>query len=147
VRSSLASLLASLVVLAACDLQPAPKSVPAPAANRAANEPPPPPPGAVAPTPPAPPPSDAGIVRAPADALIDVSAACVEVGSHVAAILIAEAKDPSQSAALEQGRTKIVRATAEACTRDAWSDAAKTCFLQAKTSAALQVCGTNLKAP
>ncbi len=94
--------------------------------------------------PPAPPPPDGGVAP---DALLVVSQGCIDVGSHVAEILIADAKDPMQKAALEQERAKIVRRSAEACTRDGWSATGQKCFLDAKTSAGMQVCGKNLKAP
>jgi hypothetical protein len=40
-----------------------------------------------------------------------------------------------------------VRRTAEACTRDNWPPSARECFLKAKTTADMQVCGQNLAAP
>jgi hypothetical protein len=83
----------------------------------------------------------------PIAAPIEVSAACVEVSAHIAEVLIADVKEPSQRAALEQDRTKIIRRSAEGCTRDAWSDASQKCFANAKTAAAIQVCASRLKAP
>ncbi len=139
--SVLSVLLAGLTLsVAACELQPAPKTQPpvvtagsadAPAAAAAA----------AAPAPPVPPaPSvDAG-VAGPTDE-------CLQISDHIAEVLIREATDPAQKAGLVQDRTKIVRRSAEGCTRDAWPAAAKTCFLTANTVAALQECGKDLKAP
>jgi hypothetical protein len=120
----------------ACDHKPAPRPEPAQ---------PPPAPTQLA---------DAG--AAPQDpfadaslqlARIDVSPQCMEVGVRIADVMISTTTDPSQKAALEQDRAKLVRRTAETCSRDAWSDAARTCFLRATTQEQLQECGRNLRAP
>lgn len=129
-----------LVVLiafgAACDLQPPPKKAP-PAATA---------PSAV-PTPaPVLPALDAGVAVAPGDAApappdaMEVSDRCVQLGSHVAEVMISEAEDASKKSVLVQDRARIVRRTAESCTRDAWSAQLITCYLAAKTQATLQAC-------
>jgi len=134
-----------LIALAgACEHKPAPKrnppvQAPPTAAEPAAQVP-------VPPTPPPPVPADAGVavaiadaVAAPPDAMV-VSDRCVELGSHVAEVLIQEATDPSQKAAYTQDRARIVRRTAEGCTRDAWTEKTIACFMAGKTSAAMQAC-------
>ena len=125
-----------LVFLAACELEPAPKPKPAPP------PPPPPAPVVVAPTP------DAAVAEAPpVDAGMDVSDDCVKVGSHVAELLIADAKDAAQKSMLEQEKVKIVRRTAEDCTRRQWSADAIKCFTAGKTMADLHACEKRLPAP
>lgn len=136
-------LLVVLIAIAgACDLQPPPKKAP-PAAS------PPTSPTAATPNPPSLPPSDAGVAvaigdaaagaRPPADAM-EVTDRCVQLGSHVAEVLIAEAEDPSKKSVLVQDRAKIVRRTAESCTRDAWSAELIGCYMAAKTQAKLTAC-------
>lgn len=149
--------------VASCELKPGParQSEPArgsdapPAAGAAqpaagsADGPPSPPPPAPAPAaaanpgsaaPPAPP--AAGSAAAPAEPTEE----CLQIGTHIASTLISAA-DPTQQAQLEQERTKIVRRSAEACTRDAWNAESKACFMAATTSAAMQECGKKLRAP
>lgn len=134
------SCLTLLLVLGACDLKPPPKQPPATAdAIEDAGA------GAMA-TPPEPA-GDAGGPRAPADAMIEVTQPCLAVAVKIADVLIASMTDPAQKAALEQDRTKLVRRTAEGCTRDAWSEPARACFLKATTREQLQLCGRNLQAP
>lgn len=139
-----------LLASAACDLQPPPKQRAAPtepAATPPTNMPPTPPPtlpvdAGVAPV------ADAPAAAVPVDAALpEVSSQCLAIGAHIADVLIREATDPAQKAALEQDKTKIVRRSAEGCTRDAWSAEAQACFLKAQTVDAMQVCGKNLKAP
>jgi len=99
----------------------------------------------VPPPPPTMVPVDAGVVAVtdaapiPPAAMV-VSDRCVELGSHVAQVLIEEASDPSKKAAYTQDRTRIVRRTAEGCTRDAWTAEMIACFMRGKTSAAMQAC-------
>jgi len=132
-----------IVFASACELKPAPKKElpvqPPPTATMpAAADPNTPPPTMV--------PADAGVAVAVGDAapaLIDamvVTDRCVQLGSHVAAVLIEESTDPSRRAAFTQDRARIVRRTAEGCTRDAWSEALIACFLKGKTSAEMQAC-------
>ncbi len=127
-----------LAIAGACDLQPPPKKAP-PAATPA------PSPAAVTPREPALPPLDAGIAAvgdaapAPPDAM-EVSDRCVQLGSHVAEVLISEAEDASKKSVLIQDRAKIVRRTAESCTRDGWNAQLIGCYMAAKTQATLQAC-------
>lgn len=132
-----------VLVLAACDLQPAPKREPAPAS--------------ATPTPPGPAPSvpaavaiDAGAapfaptdaaapVRPPVDAM-EVSDTCVTVSAHVADVVIADVKDPAHKAVYTQERARMIRRSAEACTRDAWSSERIACYLKTKTQRDIQDC-------
>ena len=129
-----------LFVLAACELQPAPKvPPPAPAPTTAV---------------PATPPGDAGVAvvadAAPAPsppAAAEVSNPCLETGAHVAQVLVDSAKDPAVKAQYEQARDKIVRATAEACTKQAWSEDARRCFVSAKVENDLRACEKKFPPP
>jgi len=131
-----------LAIAGACDLQPPPKKAP-PAVTPTPTAP------SAVPTPePALPPADAGVAVAvavgdaapvPPDAM-EVTDRCVDLGSHVAEVLISEAEDPSKKSVLVQDRAKIVRRTAESCTRDAWSAQLISCYMAAKTQATLQAC-------
>jgi hypothetical protein len=78
--------------------------------------------------------------RPPGREPIEVSPACVEVGSHFAGVFIANATDPGQKSVLEQERTKIVRSTAETCTTQAWSPDAIACFRATKTQPEITAC-------
>lgn len=129
--------LAPFVLAAACELQPAPKQQPAP---------PPPPPAAPveAPKPVEARAADAG---AGAPAPIAVTDQCVQIGVHVAGVLIAAATDPGQRSIYEQERAKMVRSTAEACTTQKWSAEASACYLAAKTPTALKDCEKKFAPP
>lgn len=142
-----------LTVLAACEHEPPPKKAPpAPPAAPPAGDPtkaqptPPPPP---TPTPPPPPPPNAN--QPPADAAIDapapVSQDCVDVASHIAETMIKESKDPQQKAFIEQEKTKIIRRSAEACTRDNWKPEILACFKKSTTTEQMQVCAKDLAPP
>jgi len=130
----------ALILLAACELQPAPKQQAAP---------PPPPPAAQveAPKPVAPPPTPpagAGSAVAPK---IEVTAPCLEVGAKVASVFIDNATDPGQKSIYEQERANMTRKTAEACTTQGWSDEARTCYLATKTPAEIKACETKFPRP
>ena len=132
--------LIALVLLAACELRPAPQEQPAQ----------PEPPGAEAPKPvEAPPPvADAGAAVGQGSAAaagsaaprVEISPACLEVGAKVAQVVIDATKDPARKAVYEQERATITRKTGEACTTQAWSDKARACYLAAKTPAAHKRC-------
>ena len=119
------------VVLAACEIQPAPKkeppSAPPVAVPEAAKpvEQPPPPPAAVA---------DGGVVK------IEISAPCLEVGAKVAQVFIDGASDPAQKSIYEQERANMTRKTGEACTVQGWIEDARKCYLAAKTPAEIKAC-------
>jgi hypothetical protein len=128
-----------LAIAGACDLQPPPKK--APAATAPAPSP------AAVPTPePALPALDAGVAAVVGDAAptppdaAEVSDRCVNLGSHVAEVMISEAEDPSKKSVLIQDRARIVRRTAESCTRDGWNEKLISCYMAAKTQATLQAC-------
>lgn len=124
-----------LLLLAACDIQPPPKKQPAPAPASPTE---PEQPRFVAP---APPPS------LPEQAKIDTTAECIETGKHVADVFVASVTDPAQKSVFEQERTKIVKATAEACTTQAWSAEARGCYLAAGTPADIKACETKFPPP
>jgi hypothetical protein len=131
--------LIALVLLAACELRPAPKEQPAPPEPPAAQ--------AAAPVDAPPPAVDAGAATGAGSAAagsaaprVEISPACLEVGSKVAQVVIDATKDPAQKAVLEQRRTTITRKTGETCTTQAWSDKARACYLAAKTPAAHKRC-------
>jgi hypothetical protein len=98
----------AFVVLAACELQPAPPKRLPPAKPPAAA---PAPVASAAPV-------DAGVAPIAVDAVPTAqqveSDPCVGVGIQIADVLIRDAKDPMQRAALEQERAQIVRRTEQA---------------------------------
>ena len=131
-----------IAIAGACDLKPAPKKAP-PAATSPTTPP------AAEPGVPVMVPLDAGVAVTVADAApaakppvdaMTVTDRCVTLGSHVAEVLLAEATDPSKKAALIQDRARIVRRTAESCSRDGWTEAEISCFLAGKTQVAMQAC-------
>lgn len=119
-------------MLAACELQPAPKQQAAPPA----------------PTPPR-------VVEAPADAGVVADAPpapvftdqCREVGLHIAEVIINSATDPGAKSIYEQDRSKISRSTAETCMTQGWSDVAAKCYLKARTATELKACETKYTPP
>jgi hypothetical protein len=144
--------LALLLVVAACDLQP-PKKKEAP--------PPPPPPkvmidaGAVAPV------ADAAVAVA-ADAPVVVDAApvvvtadgdieptqeCLDVGVHIADVLIEDEKDATKKAALEQDKTNIVKISSRRCTKDGWSEPIRKCFNASRTGPQIEMCAKRVPQP
>lgn len=144
-RALLASCLL-LSTLGACELEPPPPKK----APSAAPTPPPvaePEPVAAAPAPPPGPPTLADGAGSGSAALPPVSQPCLDVSGHIADTLIAEAADPAQKAAMEQEKTKIIRRSAEACTRDAWKPPVMKCFIDAKTTAEMQSCAKDLAGP
>ncbi|HEX5060425.1 MAG TPA: hypothetical protein VFV99_13750 [Kofleriaceae bacterium] len=131
----------ALIVLAACEIQPAPKKQAVP---------PPPPPAAQveAPKPVEPPPPNAGSGSAlPAPPKLEVTAACLEVGAKVASVFIDTEADPAQRSVKEQERGNMTRKIAEACTVQGWSDEARTCYLGTKTPAEIKACETKFPRP
>lgn len=113
------------VLLLACDHRPAPRQ-----------EPPPAQPAVVI---------DAGSAAAPTQP--PAGDACVQVGAKIAEIIIANTPDPTQKAAYEQERTKLVKRFAENCEKDQWPDKVRTCFLAAKIPADIEVCSRDLVKP
>lgn len=94
---------------------------------------------------PPPPPAPVAVVAPPADA--GAVASCAEVGERVAVMLVSTAPDDATRGIYEQERANVVRRTTEVCIADAWSAAARRCFLDAATREALQACGQDLAAP
>jgi len=139
--------LIALVLLAACELRPAPKEQPAP--------PEPPATEAARPVEAPPPVADAGAAAEQGSAAAAGSAApraaispeCLQVGTKVAQVIIDATKDPAQKAVYEQERATITRKTGETCTAQAWSDKARACYLAATTPAALKRCETRFLPP
>ena len=125
--------LLALCLLAACELQPAPKKQPEPA-------PPAPPPQEVA-KPVEPPPAVAVVGDAGVDAAkIEISGPCLEVAAKVAQVFIDSAQDPAQKSIYEQERANMTRKTGEACTQQGWSAEALKCYLATKTPAEIKAC-------
>ncbi len=147
----LSALFAATSLFTACEHEPAPKKAPPAAAPTPPSAQDPGANGATPPTnPPAPPPpatSPAAVADAGVDALPPVSQDCVDVSAHIADVLISEAKDPTQKATLEQEKTKIIRRSAEACTRDSWKSEVRACFLKATTADQMQTCAKDLAGP
>jgi hypothetical protein len=99
-----------VVLLAACDLRPAPKPAP---------------------------PRDAAAIVVAADA--DELAACTAVARHIADVMIAEA-DATAKVALEHDRDRLVQRAAEGCNRDHWSDDTLGCYTRAQNRAEIDRC-------
>lgn len=118
----------------ACDIQPTPKkqppaTTPTPAPTEA--------PKFVQPTPPA----------LPEQPKVETTGECTDVGKHVADVFVESTTDPAQKSVLEQERTKIVRATSEACTTQLWSAEARSCYMAAKTPTDIKTCEQQFPAP
>ncbi len=115
-------------LLAACELQPAPKQQP---------------PAPAAPAPAAPAPAVAAGSAAPAVA--PPTTPCQAAGVRVADVLIAEARDAQPKATLEAERAQIVRRTEEACTAQSWPADVQDCIIQAQKVADIQACQKRLQ--
>jgi hypothetical protein len=135
------ALLFSIATLAACELVPAPPPAPTPVATVAHAPIDAAPDTAVATV------GDAGEAEKPDAAVIAVTDECVRTSTHIADVLIAGAADPSLKSSYEAARDRIVRATAEACTTQAWSDPEQRCFAQAKVEADLRACEKKFPPP
>jgi hypothetical protein len=116
----------ALLVVAACDFQPAPPAAP-PVVEKPID-------AAVAAVV-----EDAGTVRPDATA-IAVTDVCLQTATHIADVLITSQTDESLKSSYETARDRIVRATAEACTTQNWTPDAQKCFAQAKLEADLHAC-------
>ncbi|MEP6863747.1 MAG: hypothetical protein ABJE66_24180 [Deltaproteobacteria bacterium] len=132
------ALLLLIATVAACEFQPAPPPAPPPVAHAPADGAPDSAVVAVA---------DAGEAAKPDAAAIAVTDECLRTSTHIADVLIAGAADPSLKSSYEAARDRIVRATAEACTTQAWSDAEQRCFAQAKVEADLRACEKKFPPP
>ena len=118
------------LLLAACELQPAPKQQPAPVIEA---------------TPPPPPPADAEVAAdAPAiDAgppSIDASPECLKVAAHLVDVVVASATDPAQKTIYEGERMQMTRSLAMSCTNEQWSRESQKCYGATKTPAHIKAC-------
>jgi hypothetical protein len=120
----------AVVLIAACEFQPAPHVVPGKPVDAAVV--------AVA--------ADAGSA-ATGDAAIAVTDDCRQTATHIAEVLIAGQKDESAKATFETARARIVVATAEVCTTQAWASDAQACYRQAKLEADLHACEKKFPPP
>jgi hypothetical protein len=124
-------------IVAACEFQPTPPPAP----------PPPPAPADVAPVATVATVGDAGEpVRPDAAPLMPVSDECLITATHIVEVMIADA-DTNLKNNFKKEQTTIVRGTAEACTAQAWSTAARTCYAQAKLFIDVKACEKKFPAP
>ena len=135
-----------LLVLVACDLQPPkpreqPKAPVADAAVIAVTKPD----AATAEPPPAI--VDAGVAVVTGDGDIEPTTECLEVAIDIADKMIANAKEPSEKAAFEQDRAKLIKTASRNCTKFNWSEAARKCFLSARTREQIDACAKDLPTP
>jgi len=131
-----------LCLLAACELQPAPK--PAPTAGSAAGS-------AVAVAP-----ADAAVIENAVDAAVRVvpppvpvvqpTADCEKAAVRFTDLLIAAAP-AAQKGIFEQDRANTVRRTEVACTQQGWTPAALACIEQSKTDKDARACLDKFPAP
>lgn len=118
------------LLLAACELQPAPKQQPAPVIEA---------------TPP-PAPADAAVAADAAPAVdagptpIQASQACITLAAHLVDVVVASAPDQAAKAQYESERMTMTRSLAESCTKDAWPADAQKCYLATKTVAQVKAC-------
>jgi len=124
--------LISFALLAACEIQPAPKKQPPPTPPTTESakpvEPPPPPPAM----------ADGG--TGDGSAKIEITAPCLEVAAKVAQVFIDSATEPAQKSIYEQERANMTRKTGEACTTQGWSEDALKCYLATTTPAEIKAC-------
>lgn len=136
-----------LCLLAACELQPAPKQAPPAPVGSAA--------GSAAPVAVAPP-ADAGVVANAVDAAVRVipppppavqpTADCQKAAVRYTDLFI-EAAPAAQKGIFEQDRTNTVRRTEIACTQQGWTNTALACIDQAKTDRDARACLVKFPAP
>lgn len=69
-----------------------------------------------------------------------MSPGCLNVATHIAQVLINDARDPGLRSTYEQARATMVRTMAEACTKRSWSEETQRCYLASKTEAAARAC-------
>jgi hypothetical protein len=69
---------------------------------------------------------------------------CMQIAIKLTEIIISATADPTQKAAYEQERTKLVRRFAENCKTDKWPDATRSCFMAAKSPQDIEVCTREL---
>ncbi|MEJ7602909.1 MAG: hypothetical protein WKG01_33785 [Kofleriaceae bacterium] len=83
---------------------------------------------------------DARLERPPADAGVEVTDACLEVGEQFATSFIATATDLAERSAADRDRARMVRKMAELCTTQTWSADKRGCWIKASTRADHQRC-------
>ncbi len=116
-----------LLVLAACDLQPAPK----PAAHRDAAEP------DALPAPPLATDAENGDVGDVGD--VSLSADCVTTSEHIAAVLV-DSADAGARGSYEDARANMVHSFAAACTKQSWNADRQQCMRLAKLEVDVRAC-------
>jgi hypothetical protein len=141
------------VLLAGCDLQPPPKkqaptaqrpgtvTPPAAGGGSAAVKPSPAQPPKPPPTPPTPGSADAGSSSGSGSAAAESAPSCLEVGTAFAELWVRTSKDPSDKAANELDRTKLVKKITDGCTTAAWSEEVRTCYMKATDRTQADACG------
>lgn len=118
-----------LILLTACDLQPA--------KQKKSVEP-------------------AAAVAAPVDAATDPDAAvkvlpikasqeCIEVGTHLAKLVVDAMIDDDAKAKQKENEATTIKSAAETCSKDKWTIEGKTCLLASKTLQDTNLC--NVKPP
>jgi hypothetical protein len=120
------------LLLAACELEPAPKQAPKPVTPpSAAAAPAPAPAPTPAPTPPPPPPP--------------LQDACTDAAARYMQVQIAEAKDAQLKQNLEIERARTIGRIERGCREQKWGDDITGCYKAAKTVADLQTCTKKLQ--
>ncbi len=117
--------LSLLLLLTACDLQPA--------KQKKSTEPAP----AVAPVDAATEPAkaqDAGVQP------IKASAECIEVGTHLAKLVIAAMIDEAAKAKQKENEATTIKSSAETCSKDKWTAVGRSCLLASKSLQETNLC-------
>ncbi len=132
--------IALFALLAACDLQPAPKPAPKPVAK--AVEPPPPvvaptPPPPPAPTPPPAPAPPPEVDPAIAAAAHEHDAKCLEAAVHAVGLIDATMTDKAQA---ERDKAGDIKRRNQACMNEAWDAKTLDCYLAAKSERGVRRC-------
>jgi hypothetical protein len=141
----------ALCLLAACELEPAPKGhgsgmpPPAPAAPVAPVAPPAP---ARPPAPaPAPTPNAANVNNPHNVPIAGAQDPCTDAAVRYTEIGLAEAKDPQMKQVLEIERARTVQRISQGCRDQVWSPEIIACYKAAKTTQDLGVCTKKLTPP
>ena len=117
-----------LILLAACELEPAPKVAPKPVAAPA------PAPAAV----PTPPPPPAPVPAAPVQTVVEDE--CTKAAVRYVEVQIAEAKDAQLKTSLEMEKARTIGRIEKGCREQKWPADVIGCYKGAKTVAELGVC-------
>lgn len=129
-----------LLLLIACDLQPAKQkkpadtvvAVPAPAPDAGVEPMREFPAGATV---------DAGLKAPP----VKASDECITVAGHLSKLVIAALTDDNAKAAQQQDEARMIKSVAETCTKDKWTDKGRSCLLASKVLKDTEAC--NIKPP